>query len=102
MNKKNWFDWSNDCCQKSNTMYDKEIQNDENDFDIIEEMNAQNFTEIYLNYRVFPGAWIVLAGLLLICDKINNIFKMIKAFNDNVKVPKQCCISVQKRQRKNV
>lgn len=83
-------------------MYDKEIQNDENDFDIIEEMNAQNFTEIYLNYRVFPGAWIVLAGLLLICDKINNIFKMIKAFNDNVKVSKQCCISVQKRQRKNV
>lgn len=55
-------------------MYDKEIQNDENDFDIIEEMNAQNFTEIYLNYRVFPGAWIVLAGLLLICNKINNIF----------------------------
>eukprot|EP00105_Crassostrea_gigas_P005948 XP_011419709.1 PREDICTED: uncharacterized protein LOC105322590 [Crassostrea gigas] len=61
-NKKNWFDSSSDCCLKSNTLYDKEIQNDENDFDIIEEMNAQNFTEIYLNYRVFPGAWIVPAG----------------------------------------
>lgn len=44
--------------------------------------------EIYLNYRVFLGVWIVFVGLLLICDKINNIFKMIKVFNDNVKVLK--------------
>ncbi|XP_052720868.1 uncharacterized protein LOC128192314 isoform X2 [Crassostrea angulata] len=71
MNKKNWFDWSNDCCQKSNTLYDNEIQNDKNDFDIIEEMNAQNFTEIYLNYRVFPGAWIVPAGTYTI--KFQNV-----------------------------
>lgn len=64
-NKRNWFDSSSDCCLKSNTLYDKEIQNDENNFHIFQEMNAQNFTEIYLNYRVFPGTWIIPAGLFI-------------------------------------
>lgn len=61
-NKKNWFDSSSDCCRKSKILYDEEIQNDDDNFNIIHEMNAQNFTEIYLNNRVFKGPWIVPAG----------------------------------------
>lgn len=61
-NKKNWFDSSRDCCLKSKILYDKEIQNDEDTFDIIQSMNAQNFSEIFLNNKVYKGPWIVPAG----------------------------------------
>lgn len=61
-NKKNWFDSLSDCCLKSKILYDKEIQNDDDIFDIFLEMNTKNFTEIYLNNKVFKGSWIVPAG----------------------------------------
>lgn len=61
-NKNNWFDSSSDCCLKSKILYDEEIQNYEDDFNIYHEMNAKNFTEIYLNNKVFKGPWIVPAG----------------------------------------
>lgn len=64
-NKRNWFGSSSDCCLQSNTLYDKEIQNDKDNFNIFQEMSAQNFTEIFLNDKVFPGAWIIPAGLFI-------------------------------------